>query len=295
MYNYSIIIPHYNVPQLLQRCLDSIPDRPDVEVIVVDDCSDPQRVNKAAFPGLARPNTAVIFSDGTKGKGPGFARNEGLKHATGKWIIFADADDYMLPSLSQLMNTYVDAPEDVLYFRCAKEEADGSFIDSYDYMDNAIDLALVGNEDELLYYTPCPWAKFIKRSYIEFHHITFQQITGGDDYLFSIDIAQHTTKRRYIQSAFYCVVMAPDSLTRTTDWHRFYNFSIGSCSAYKALLPLRKEQQASAWVRKWYILLYEANPWQALRLFSLMQRTIGWKLSLVNLKKGFIKRHSSKK
>ena len=37
--SYSIIIPHYNIPSLLRRCLDSIPHRDDVQVIVVDDKS----------------------------------------------------------------------------------------------------------------------------------------------------------------------------------------------------------------------------------------------------------------
>jgi len=39
MYNYSIIIPHYNIPELLMRCLKSIPKRDDIQVIVVDDGS----------------------------------------------------------------------------------------------------------------------------------------------------------------------------------------------------------------------------------------------------------------
>lgn len=34
---YSIIIPHKNILKLLQRCLDSIPERDDVQVIIVDD------------------------------------------------------------------------------------------------------------------------------------------------------------------------------------------------------------------------------------------------------------------
>ena len=39
-YTYSFIIPHKNCPNLLQRCVDSIPERDDVQVIVVDDNSD---------------------------------------------------------------------------------------------------------------------------------------------------------------------------------------------------------------------------------------------------------------
>ena len=52
MINYSIIIPHKNIPNLLQRCLDSIPNREDVQIIVVDDNSDPNIVDFDKFPGL---------------------------------------------------------------------------------------------------------------------------------------------------------------------------------------------------------------------------------------------------
>ena len=40
--NYSVIIPHKNVPKLLARCVNSIPVRDDIEVIVIDDCSSPE-------------------------------------------------------------------------------------------------------------------------------------------------------------------------------------------------------------------------------------------------------------
>ena len=37
---YSIIIPHHNIPDLLRRSLTSIPFREDIQVIIVDYCSD---------------------------------------------------------------------------------------------------------------------------------------------------------------------------------------------------------------------------------------------------------------
>lgn len=36
---YSIVIPHYKIPELLVKCLLSIPKRDDVQIIVVDDHS----------------------------------------------------------------------------------------------------------------------------------------------------------------------------------------------------------------------------------------------------------------
>ncbi|MDR2475404.1 MAG: glycosyltransferase family 2 protein, partial [Bacteroidales bacterium] len=39
-FNYSIIIPHKDIPDLLRRCLDSIPYRNDLQIIIVDDNSN---------------------------------------------------------------------------------------------------------------------------------------------------------------------------------------------------------------------------------------------------------------
>lgn len=44
MINYSIIIPHKNISSLLRRCLDSIPERDDLEIIVVDDNSNEKTI-----------------------------------------------------------------------------------------------------------------------------------------------------------------------------------------------------------------------------------------------------------
>lgn len=60
-YRYTIIIPHKNIPMLLQRMLDSIPQREDLQVIIVDDNSDPQAVDFRTFPGLIDPMQRSIL------------------------------------------------------------------------------------------------------------------------------------------------------------------------------------------------------------------------------------------
>lgn len=83
--HYSIIIPHKDIPKLLQRCLDSIPQRDDLEIIIVDDNSDPDIVDFDKFPGKDRLNTIIVFDK--TGKGAGRARNVGIKNAKGKSFI----------------------------------------------------------------------------------------------------------------------------------------------------------------------------------------------------------------
>ena len=70
-YTYTIIIPHKNIPLLLQRCLDSVPLRNDVQIIVVDDGSSSNVVDFTNFPGTDRENVEIIFTK--DGKGAGYA------------------------------------------------------------------------------------------------------------------------------------------------------------------------------------------------------------------------------
>ena len=58
--NYSIIIPHKNSTKLLQRCIDTIPYRKDIQVIIVDDNSDCNIVDFDYFPGLNEKHIEVI-------------------------------------------------------------------------------------------------------------------------------------------------------------------------------------------------------------------------------------------
>ena len=65
--NYTIIIPHKDIPDVLQRCLDSIPQSEDAQVIVVDDNSDPENVNFAHFQRLDRTDVERYFTREGKG------------------------------------------------------------------------------------------------------------------------------------------------------------------------------------------------------------------------------------
>ena len=87
MINYSIIIPHKNTPDLLQYGLDSIPVRDDVQVIVVDDNSDADKVDFEHFPRWKGENYEFYLTQ--KSGGTGYAENVGIGYAKGKWVLFA--------------------------------------------------------------------------------------------------------------------------------------------------------------------------------------------------------------
>ncbi len=287
MYNCSIIVPHKNIPELLQRCIDSIPVRDDLQIIIVDDNSDTSVVDFNNFPGSGRNNVEIVFSNGKNGKGPGYARNVGLSKAKGKWIIFADADDYFLDSFSTLIDKYQQSTKDVIFFKCVRKNENGLVLD-YPLINDAINTALkTGNADTIVYGVPCPWGKFIKRDFLEKNKINYQEITGGDDILFSIQIGVHLKELLIVEERLYCVVDRSGSLTRNTHWRVFYSYSKACCDAYKIMLPVAKEKIAIRWLSSWWGFLWAENKIAAISLFPYIFTKMKTIDGIRAIKKGF--------
>lgn len=102
----TIIIPAYNaepyIEHLIQRLKPQINE--DVEVIVVDDGSK--------FPYLAPYEWVKVIRQ--KNKGLAGARNTGLKHATGKYIAFIDADDLVSEDFVETVHKRADEEWDYM-------------------------------------------------------------------------------------------------------------------------------------------------------------------------------------
>ena len=93
----SVIIPCYNVEEvLLLRCLNSVlvQDFTDYEVILVDDGSRDE-YKEALYKAEKMDERIRLFRQVNKGVSA--ARNEGVKVAEGKFVIFVDADDILVP------------------------------------------------------------------------------------------------------------------------------------------------------------------------------------------------------
>ena len=136
---FSIIIPHYDIPDLLMRCLKSIPVSEDIQVIVVDDNSPDADTYLERYPELSRPYLEFIRA--SKNGGAGYARNIGLDHAKGKWLLFADADDFYVENMPDIIYSYADSEADVIFFKNKAVLSDNTNIksDRSSYVNKIID------------------------------------------------------------------------------------------------------------------------------------------------------------
>lgn len=211
---FSIIIPHKEIPDLLMRCLKSIPVSEDIQVIVVDDNSPDADTYLERYPELSRPYLEFIRT--TKGGGAGYARNVGLDRAKGKWLLFADADDFFVDNMHDIISMHIESDADVIYFKKKSVKSDDP--NCLARRDNNIDRIMdnylkTGDELPIRTRYGVPWGKMIKKSLIEKHHIRFEEIKYSNDILFSVHVGCFADKIEAIDMVLYVVTYREGSAT----------------------------------------------------------------------------------
>jgi glycosyltransferase involved in cell wall biosynthesis len=210
---FSIIIPHYNIPELLVRCINSIPVRQDIQVIVVDDCSPNADKYKETYLELSRPHLEYYRTP--QGGSAGRARNVGIEHAKGKWLTFIDADDLLTNNAESLLEKYKDRTEDVLYFQSKSVMCDDLKITSARniFLYHFDHYFKTGNEQPLRLEFDAPWGKFVKKSLIDRYQIRFEQVRYSNDTYFSAAIGVYAKSIFVPNEILYIVTERTGSLT----------------------------------------------------------------------------------
>lgn len=211
-YTYSFIIPHHNCPDLLNRLIGTIPMRDDIEIIVVDDKSDETKKPRIT----ARPDVKILYISKEESKGAGKARNVGMAEATGKWLMFADADDFYKEGFIDILDEYKDKDIDVLYYgfdylysdtlEPVKEPFDiQEFVHTFD--------GSKYSEDCLRYRNNVPWSKMVRRDFVIKYNMYFEHVINGNDFLFSIFVGFFLGKFNVDKRSLYVYLQNRDSLT----------------------------------------------------------------------------------
>ena len=214
MIYYSIIIPHKNTPKLLQYCLDSIPVRDDVQVIVVDDNSDAEIVDFAHFPQWKGLNYEYHLAK--KSGGTGYALNVGLGYVKGRWVIFSGADDFLLPDVDRVFDEEKKTDADIVFFRPKAVMLDNKNCDSKraDTYNDLVDEYIRTNDEMPLrcrWFSPC--SKLFKFELIRNHDIQFDEIRYSNDNLFSVKTGVNANKIAVRDKSFFCITESGNTLT----------------------------------------------------------------------------------
>jgi len=213
MIKLDIIIPHHNTPHLLQRCIDSIPDREDVQIYIVDDNSDSKIVDFEKFPGKDRANAHIFFTK--EGRGAGYARNVGLQYAKGDWLLFADSDDFFVPDFYRIVSRYFNSDSEMVLFKA--QSVDSETLEPSNRNENInrrVDECLAGkiSGKEASIKVQSPWCRLIRRNFVERNKIRFDEVMACNDAMFCTKATCLATSIEACSEPIYVVTYRQGSL-----------------------------------------------------------------------------------
>lgn len=108
----SVIVPIFNTEKYLHNCIRSILNQTyqDLQIILIDDGST-DKSGEIADSYAEKDERCIVIHQSNKGNAE--ARNTGITHASGEYIIFVDGDDYIHPQMLEiLINTLCNSDAD---------------------------------------------------------------------------------------------------------------------------------------------------------------------------------------
>lgn len=198
MSEISIIVPVFKVEKYLARCIESILAQTfiDLELILIDDGS-PDNCGKICDEYAKKDNRITVIHQ--QNGGVGRARNVGLQNATGNYISFVDADDYIAPecmeTLFKLIMKHNVKCSACGYIICSDDE----ILNGKMNFSEVIEPETLFLRDRRLVIVP--WAKLFSKKL--FSNILFPEVKAYEDIatifkiIFSIDCIAVTDLKGY--------------------------------------------------------------------------------------------------
>lgn len=211
--NISVIIPHYNIPDLLVRALRSIPQRDDVQVIVIDDGSPDADKYIERYPELSAPS--VEYYPQPHCGSAGTMRNIGLEHAKGEWVTYVDADDFLTEDADKIFTEVLQYDEDIVFYRTKAVMNDDITIPSQRYGYDCF-FSLEPEEERERYFRyvhSFTTAKFYSKKMIDTYCLRFEDVPYWNDVYFCACAGIYAKKIRICQDYLYVLTERSGSLT----------------------------------------------------------------------------------
>ena len=212
----SVIVPVYNAEEALRRCVDSILDQDwkDLELILVDDGSrdssgdicDEYAKKDGRVRVIHKPNSGVSDS-----------RNRALDMARGKYIQFADSDDWIAHDASaELLRTAEEHGCDMVisdFYRVVGKRVQQKGNIDEEGVFSREQYAEYMMEDPADFYYGVLWNKLYRRELIELHGLRMDpKVRWCEDFMFNLEYILHAETFCAVHKPLYYYVKTKGSL-----------------------------------------------------------------------------------
>lgn len=208
----SVIVPVYNAEKFLNKCIESVEKQTynNWELLLIDDGSSDKsaEIMKAA---CERDSRIKEFHQ--MNAGPGITRNRGINLATGDYIVFLDADDYIDSEYFSLLS--LEDGKDVVFIDVNQVTNNGKILkkefmsDYKKWNKNRIIRAQMTGK--------IPWGgwrKAVKRDLLIENHIEFTEHNIGEEALYSFCVLNKSNSIGFIEKAVYFYVNHENSQSK---------------------------------------------------------------------------------
>ena len=194
----SVIVPVYNAEKYLPQCIDSLVNQSlrNVEFIFVDDGSTDCSV--VIIEEYQREDNRIQLIK-QQNQNAGAARNNGMKNAKGKYIIFLDSDDFFeMNMLEESFKCAESNRAEIVVFGWYLFDSQNKKTQEIQFADlpsGCVSFQQIG-EHFFSNYWYAPWNKLFLKSFIEENNLEFQPIRKCNDFYFT-NMAAFLAKRVY--------------------------------------------------------------------------------------------------
>ena len=227
----SIIVPVYNSEKYIDKCLESLVNQTlnNIEIIIVNDNSTDNSLSKINRYLDIYDN--IILIDKKTNEGVSKARNDALKVAKGKYILFVDSDDTIDYSTCNILyNAAIQNDIDIIMFNFEYVYLNNKHITSkinlvenkvYNSIDMVKEILTTRNN---VHGHICN--KFYKKDILISNRIRFREdIKLYEDYLFNIETFLVSKSIKYLDLDLYYYLQHSNSSIRNIDIENTKNVS----------------------------------------------------------------------
>ena len=228
----SVVVPCYNVSDYLDRCMEHLLRQTigieNIEIILVDDASTDNGATWEVIMKYEQQFSDVIIAIPLEQNlRQGGARNVGISYASGEYLVFCDADDWMtLEALEHLYQRAKEYDADVVEYRMQNvdantdisvfptKEGDGSYLTELDDEEKKKTFYMESTDNCSL---GC-MRKAYRLSMIQENNIRFAEHLICEEPSFTMPVRLYEKRHYFLDELLYFYYMNPDS-TVHSNWN----------------------------------------------------------------------------